>query len=334
MPRKCSSTYSRPAASDSEHEDAPEAAVPAAFVAAAHNVVITQEIFGRMADQMRLLTEGLAFTKSEVDAQKVGLAAAKVDLANTNTQLGSTKTDLAEAKARNVELRNQLGAQDSRYAWQKHGNGEQHKFNCGVLNTLTEAATALEEGHEAEGKAFVKAGIGKLAYRNKLIRMADSSPVGWAIVDEYEQSELADSAEDDQRIRRAETAAIAKRKRKLEGVQRGGKSSRGKAGRGKGGYNNVAASHSDDGESDPFAWFLQQAAIATQAAAAATEAVAPAAPTAAPVVTYPRKPLGPCYYCGGPHLQSQCTAYKQQQALLKAHQAHLTANNDGESTGN
>jgi hypothetical protein len=247
--------------------------------------------------------------------------------------LETTKRELAEAKVRNIELQRQLASQDPRVSWTHLGNGEQFRFNCTVLNTLTEASTALEEDSTVEAKALVKSAVGKITYRNKIVKLADNSQAGWGFVDEYEQLDLADSAEDDQRIRRAEQSAIAKRKRKLEASQRGGKSLRGgKPSRGRGGY--AGASQAVEFESDPLSWFLQQFAVHATAApavqAAAPAAVAAPAPApAAAQAPYPKKQLGPCYYCGGPHLQSQCAAYKAQQALLKAHREHRDQMGDG-----
>jgi hypothetical protein len=316
MPRKCPSTYGRSPAANAEPDDsdnADERSRPQ------DNDFVSRQLFTRMAEQMKLLTEGLAVTKADVDQQKAGLATAKSDLTQTQAQLDVTKHELAAAKVKNSDLQRQVALQDPKYSWNKFGNGEQFRFNCGILNTLTESATAYEEEKYTEAQAFVRSGMHQVGHRNKIIKLADNSQVGWAFVEEYEQLDLADNPEDDVRIRRAELAAIAKKKRKLETSLRGARGGRGKSSRGRGSYNNAEEATAPATDSDAFSWFLQCSNSVPSAAPITAPIPAPPAAPAPAVPAYPRKQLGPCYFCGGPHLQSQCTAFKNHQAILKAH---------------
>ena len=55
-----------------------------------------------------------------------------------------------------------------------------------------------------------------LSRRKKLIKLADRSEAGWALVEKYVEDDLADDSDDDRRMEKAERAAermIAKRKR-------------------------------------------------------------------------------------------------------------------------
>lgn len=57
----------------------------------------------------------------------------------------------------------------------------------------------------------------KLLHRNKLIKIADKSAGGWDTVKEYESDELASDSEDDKRLKRAESRAMAKRDKARQG---------------------------------------------------------------------------------------------------------------------
>ena len=117
-----------------------------------------------------------------------------------------------------------------------------------------------------------------LTHRQKLIKLADRSESGWAVVDEYDADALADNSEDERKIEKAEKAAekkLAKRRKVQEGKQRAG-----------------------IGRSD------------------ATEAVRQTVPAKIPVVearagsgvvARTRFAVGTCFRCGDPgHFQREC----------------------------
>jgi hypothetical protein len=344
MPRKSNSVYARTA---TDPEDSPDNA----SAEAANNTTATEapratntprtvtpaprilgrpeDIFRLMTDQMQLLTDGLAVTRSEVGVQRAELDTAREDLRGARAALGDSRADLARARANQHVIQQQYVASDPGYPFNRNGNREQFRFNVGVLNAVTEAATALEEDRIPEARQFIRQGTTAIIRRNKHIKLADASSVGWAFIEEYTQSDLADNEEDDRRIRRSEAAAIAKKKQKTESNQRGkgqGKGQQGKRG--------AEVLHSDTGVNpDPLSWFLQSAAQAAQSVSTAAAAAAPQAATAVvPAAPFSsKKPLGPCYYCGGPHLQAQCPLWKQQQAILQAHQAQLDNADNGQN---
>ena len=59
----------------------------------------------------------------------------------------------------------------------------------------------------------------ELQKRLKHIRIADKSEFGWDTVDNYMSDELASNSEDDKRLKKAETEAGAKRKKRQQNFQ-------------------------------------------------------------------------------------------------------------------
>ena len=87
---------------------------------------------------------------------------------------------------------------------------DQYKFNNRMSLTLKEADRELDKGNFSDAKAKLAQGIEHLAYRQKLVKMADSSELGWKVVQEYVANPLADNSDDDKKINRAYSAASRK----------------------------------------------------------------------------------------------------------------------------
>ena len=87
-----------------------------------------------------------------------------------------------------------------------------------MLEHVEDAVDILDESPTAISSAVEKLreGIALLVHRNKFIVIADSSEAGWATVSEYEQNPLADDSDDDKKIRKAESAAVAKLAKKRQ----------------------------------------------------------------------------------------------------------------------
>ena len=114
------------------------------------------------------------------------------------------------------------------YQFQKKGNETQFLFNASVDEHLDSARKELvkvmpgatEEQQTTIKKAVLELDKGSkaIATRQKHIRIADRSELGWNVVAAYESDELADDLEDEKRLFKAEKEAerkqLQKRKRK------------------------------------------------------------------------------------------------------------------------
>ena len=103
----------------------------------------------------------------------------------------------------------------------------QHKFNDRVAYKVVAAAAAISkvETTSSSSKALfdravkeLEEGTALIVHRQKVIKLADWSEVGWAVVEEYEGDDLANNSEDERRMEKAEGKAEKKlaKKRKLK----------------------------------------------------------------------------------------------------------------------
>ena len=94
------------------------------------------------------------------------------------------------------------------YTFKRKGNENQHAFNDDVEDKLVQVQAHLgrvEAGEEgtrsasalAKAKEAVKEGRQLIARRQKLLKLADRSEFGWAVVEEYIDDDLAEDSDDE-----------------------------------------------------------------------------------------------------------------------------------------
>lgn len=147
---------------------------------------------------------------------QVLLPAATPDLTATLSTILTTMTKLASdvqvTKANQMQL---LNKPDTDVQFNRKGNRIQHTFNEKIFSDFSQVELNIDAGDKASAKDVVASGKKKIRRRNKLVRIADSTELGWDLVEAYEQSELASDEEDDKKLRRAMSSARAEKKRKL-----------------------------------------------------------------------------------------------------------------------
>ena len=115
----------------------------------------------------------------------------------------------------NEELKRKLRKQESKLTkFNQKGHEVQFKFNLSVLEKAEDLEAAIKKGRKTKLQETQLQEVGELKKmlekRNKLIKIADRSELGWKTVREYESDEIADDSADEKRLKAAEKAAAAK----------------------------------------------------------------------------------------------------------------------------
>ncbi|XP_033732588.1 uncharacterized protein LOC117322003 [Pecten maximus] len=97
---------------------------------------------------------------------------------------------------------------------------DQHKFNEKVKSKLVEA-NQLADTEPSSSKAKIAEGIDLINYRQKLVKLADTSEAGWKAVEEYVANPIASDSDDEKKIDRARARANKKLKANKSKTGRG-----------------------------------------------------------------------------------------------------------------
>ncbi|XP_038071245.1 uncharacterized protein LOC119740116 [Patiria miniata] len=95
--------------------------------------------------------------------------------------------------------------------FKRDGNQQQFSHCEKVLTLIETSLQNIETLDLDEAKSNLKEAIKATKERQKLIRLADRSELGWGVVKEYVADTLAEDSSDEKRIKKAEKAAAAKK---------------------------------------------------------------------------------------------------------------------------
>ena len=109
---------------------------------------------------------------------------------------------------------NEKAKMEDNFKFQHKGNRTQIEFKQQILQIVKNCSLVLNNDDTSEANNLCYDLTAKLKRRNKLIKMAERSVLGWDIVAEYEADPIASDLEDGKKIRQAENRAFTKRKSK------------------------------------------------------------------------------------------------------------------------
>nr|XP_034311779.1 uncharacterized protein LOC117684306 [Crassostrea gigas] len=132
---------------------------------------------------------------------------------NFQTSVETRQKELSSSQLAKIE-ENIFGS----YTFKRHGNEAQYRGNAQVITKLMEADASLDSANLSveninTARTKIGEGIELLNERQKLIKIADSSPLGWKVVAEYQANPIADDSEDEKRINKAQNKAEKKDKK-------------------------------------------------------------------------------------------------------------------------
>ena len=109
---------------------------------------------------------------------------------------------------------NKKAKMEDTFKFKQEGNRIQFEFNQQILQSVQNLSSALNNDDTSEANDLFDDLTAKLKRRNKLIKMADRSVLGWDTVAEYKADPIASDSDDGKKIRQAENRALTKRKSK------------------------------------------------------------------------------------------------------------------------
>ena len=132
-------------------------------------------------------------------------------LACLEDRMTSTQKSIADSQL--SKMKEDMLSNDN-YVFKRKSCEDQFKFNVKLSSKLRDAEDAVKSGDAGLATGKISEGLDLISNRQKVIRLADSSELGWSVVKEYQSNPLASDSEDKKRMMRAEARASRKMKQR------------------------------------------------------------------------------------------------------------------------
>ena len=162
------------------------------------NAVATEVKAAVAESQGELLDNLQSMLTSRLDDFQQGLQKSQMDI--SNSQMAKIEENLCD-----------------NFTFRRKGNENQYKHEAKVLAKLKEANTHLNDPNVGmpsvnAAKEKISEGIELVQNRQKVIKLADSSVLGWKVVQEYISNPIADGSDDEKKMYRAQMRAEKKQR--------------------------------------------------------------------------------------------------------------------------
>jgi len=128
-------------------------------------------------------------TKEDVLNSMAVLIDSRLNTFQSNIQ--QSQKDISDVQMSKIEER-----VSDNFRFQRKGNENQYKHSAKVMSKL-------EDVRSIQAKKNISESIGIVQKRQKMTKPADSSELGWKVVQQYESNPIADDSEDEKWMNRA-----------------------------------------------------------------------------------------------------------------------------------
>jgi hypothetical protein len=272
----------------------------------AGNTVVNNQTLAFLADNLRVISETLM--KMQKDAAEVKFESEKAQKA------------AAEAQANNVALQAQLNCQTEKrasgYKFRHLGNELVYFAHIDTMSNISQGLSAMRLGNIDSADNLFTDSHSELIQQNKHVKIA-----GWNLVQELLGNDMASTADEERKLKRAELACEMRYKRKIEADQKSHAQVK------KANDNSVSVVNtpmlSSSANGTQYVQFPVQAlAGGAQAFAGQVVKIMPGNTNSDSTAAgnnsgnangtgYRRREIGPCFKCQGPHLVRNCPELTQ-----------------------